>query len=504
MQPEDKSSDLTSNQDNINSIEPTVITPNMSNSVQTPAAQNSTQSGGSSTVLTPPTPPSSTVNSTAKNNIFSKFSKMGKMPIIIIALVLILGGSAGAYFGVILPNNPEYLWKKSLSNSAKGLDKAVEYQKNKGEVNGYKFSGNFKGEFQQALIDGNFEGTTYKGDADIKADFGAAGSRMNLEILAETPENADYPDLYVRVKGLEALGSILGASDPEVSQIFSTINNQWYTIDHTLFSQISSSSKSNDSKSPTDLTPDEINQVLIAISDTTSQYLFSTETDKAVLVVQEKVGAEEVDGRKMYHYKVSINKENYKEYLNALKDALKATPLTKVSGLEDLDKPFESMVKAADNLDESETADVWVDKSTKLLRKVRFSDKENSNNYVEISLNYDGGKTYPLQIFAQSGDSGSKAMFDMTLSLNTESNETSLDAKFQAGEGKDQSKIELSMKQQDNNEQLNITKPADAKSIYELIGSFYGGSPSPVGGDDFAPIPPLTPDTLGIFDIRNL
>ena len=54
------------------------------------------------------------------------------------------------------------------------------------------------------------------------------------------------------------------------------------------------------------------------------------------------------------------------------------------------------MAKSTKDIKDSDTYDVWMDTSQRILYKVRFKYKDNpAANYVDIGLGYKGGSDYP-------------------------------------------------------------------------------------------------------------
>lgn len=468
----------------------TPLQPSVNTQTETPASPAQSQPG--------PMTASSDTPKQSKNP-FKNMKKTTLVILIVALLSVLFASAAGAYYTVVLPNNPEYLWKKSMQNSAKAMNKAVTYQQSRQNVKGMKITGDFKGEFQQAIVDGSFNGKSYESNAEFKADLGVAGSRMNLELLINTPQNANNPDIYVRVQGLGGLSSLLGTNNPEVATLLNSVNNQWYVIDHTLLDQMAKSSSKTTEKSITQMTPEDQNKILAAIASATNEYVLSAQSDKAVLVVRQNVGVETVNGRKMYHYKVSVNKPNFKKYLSSLKDALKNSELSKVAGFTNLDAQFDQLNKSVDNINDTDTADIWVDMSTKLIRSVKFTEKGNEKNYLQVSLNYNGGSVIPLELIVNSDDKNDKANLTMQVSVDTSTNQSTATAKLNVGEGSDASNFQINMKSEENTEEIKFTKPADAKSIYELVGSLMGGTSASMNMTDDNSMQMSTP--LGNFDL---
>ncbi len=428
-----------------------------------------------------PTQPSPPVAKKAKG-----IKKIGMIPAIIIVVILLLGATAAAYVGVVVPNKPENVWKTAMTNTSKGLDRLITYTKGQKDIKGAKAKGNFKVETEGIVVDGTFEGAYYEKNSKLQADIGAAGSRVKLDMLTHVPEGADTPDVYARVNGLSGLSSVLGATDPKASKLLASIDNQWYVLDHTIFDQVQSSLAKSKDKTP-ELSAEDVYAIQGAITKVSKDYLFSTDEGKSVLKVNTFVGTEKVDGRKLYHYKVGINKENAKKFATALKDELKNTKLGEMYKDPSFEEStgFNEIIKSIDSdLKEDETVDVWVDGSTKLVRKVSITDDKEKSR-VEFSLNYNGGDIYPFVIGLYSDNEKDKGSVVLNLDLNTVSNTVSM--KMAADMGS-QGKAAVEVGVEKNDSPVEFTKPNDAKSIYELLGgslspALGGGIPTTVLGE---------------------
>ncbi len=399
---------------------------------------------------------------------------------IVIGLIILIGGSAGAYFGTILPNKPENIWKTALENTADGYDRLVEYSNTKKDIKGIKAKGSLKFE-GTAAGDGKIEAQTYEGNGKYNFDIGFAGSRYVLEGLTTVPEGAKSPDMYFRIKGIKGLGTFLQDSPfAETGPFLDSLDGQWIFVDHTLFDQLASAASQQ--STPT-LSRDDINTIAKAIGEVNRDHLFTDALDKRVLTVAQQIGREDRDGRSTYHYKVGVNKDNLKRYITALKERLKQTKLKDLFGEQSYNEYFDNMLASIDrtNFDAGDTVDVWVDTKTKLIRIIRFTDKKQSENYAEIGLLYDGGDEYPFLLdfhFPKDSQPGT-ASIKTTLNTSTDTVKIDLLADL-TGEEKEKITGELTL--EPNNQPVEVTKPEGAKPIMEIIGALYGGFLGGFGG----------------------
>ncbi len=412
----------------------------------------------------------------------SRKRKLGVPGMVIIGAILLLGGSAAAYFGAIQPNKPENVWQKALSNTAQGYDGLVEYAQKNNDIKGAKAKGSLK--LEGAIAgDGSLEAESYEKNSKFKADIGFAGSRYTIEGLSTIPDNTTSPDLYFKVGGIKGVGGLLGLTPyAELGPAIDSLDNQWIFVDHTLFDQIAGSAASSGQPS---ITSEDAVAIAKAVGEVNRDYLFSTTPDKRVLKVAKQVGREDRDDRSTYHFEVGYDKENLKKYVAALKDKLKDTKLKELieaSGQSyDEALNLETIQKDIDNLKGDETADVWVDMKTKLIRYARFSDKSNKENYLEFGIPFNGGDEVPFSVLFNSADQP-KGKMQLGISVNTKTNKSSikLDGDFEQDGQKETIKGTLDIESSDT--PVEFTKPEGAKPIMEIIGAFSGGLYGNPGG----------------------
>ncbi|MFZ1323924.1 MAG: hypothetical protein WAQ57_02060 [Candidatus Saccharimonadales bacterium] len=399
--------------------------------------------------------------------------KLPVLLIIAIGLVLLLGGSAGTYYGHFMPNKPENIWKSALSNTGKGFEKLAGYADEQKDKTGSTLNGTYKLKAQDFVLDGSFETKSDQKDSVTKLDAGAMGVRINLDILATIPDNSTYPDVYVHATGLDGLGSVAGAEP--YAGLVNQLNNQWFVIDHTLFDQLQNSAAAG-GQSNAGFTAEDVRQIQEAVGRAASEYVFTSNTNKSVFRVAKFIGKETADGRQTFHYKVRANKKNLKAFATKLKDELKQTKLAEMYGGENFEEAinFDDLLASIDELGEDDTFDVWVDAKTRLVRTVRITDKENSANYIDLGLKYTGGDSYPFYVSFRSSESGTEVKANLNLTLNTATDKLNLDASLDVTGTSPVSgtlKGEMTL----HNEDVTFNTPTGAKSIMELYGGLMGG-----------------------------
>jgi hypothetical protein len=411
-----------------------------------------------------------------------RFRPSKKIALVLAVLILLGGGSAAAYFGYFVPNKPPNVWRTALTNTGKGYDKLSQYATTKKDSKGLSTKGSFK--FGGILAsDGAFSGLSDNKNGQFSGSVSAAGLKINYEVRAIN-STGNTPDIYFKINGVQGLGSLVGGYVDEsekatITKALNGLNGQWYFIDHTLFDQFSQGTNTDFQISSKD-----VNEILKAVGDASKQYLFTNDNTKMAIVVKQYVGKEKQDGNNVYHYKVGVNKDNLQAYNKALCNNLAKTKLFKLfsgdssSGDVDLIKQCQDST-GLDKVNTSQTADAWVDLHTKLIHKIRFTQKNNSGNYVDISQNYKGGDEFPFslafhdQSSVDSGisSSGSKPETSsglINMKLNTKTNTFTMDANF-ATTGSANAKGTFNLTVTPNNQTVKVNKPVGAKTIIELL-----------------------------------
>lgn len=435
-----------------------------------------------------------------------RFGKM-KLPLLIVLVVILLGGGvSAAYFGYIVPNQPDNIWKSALVNTGKGYDKLTDYVTNYQPSKGLKFSGDFKLTGTLAA-DGQFSGVSDGNNGQVKESFSMAGLKLDFEAITIAAKNSTYPDFYIKLNGLNGLGTLLGgaASSPELTKTLNGLNGQWYVIDHSLFDQLSSSSGLKVNQQPTRA---DLNDLLKTLGTTNKKFIFATDKN-AVLNVKQNVGKETHDNHKAYHFKVGTNKTNLNTYLTELCNDVKNSKLVAKSTVSKggastgnqviLDQLFDCKSISVDSANKSDTVDVWVDMHTKLISAVRFIDKTNpANNYLDVVQNYQGGTSYPLGLVfhEKSKDAKSSTQGSLTMTLDTKTNTVKLNGSLNTtGSEKETGSLEATF--EPNSSPVNVTKPSSAKTIIQLFNDL--GLPnlfSSLNNTTFPPPVYLSPNSI--------
>lgn len=408
----------------------------------------------------------------------SKLSKSKWFLPAMLAGFLVLGGGAAAYL-TVFKKSPESAWKSALANTATGIEKYIENSYN-AEQKGFKIAGDFKVSSPVA-VDGSMEGQWLESNGVVKADVGASGARINTE-LRTIGEPGATPDLYMKVDGLEGVDDLIasfgGPEQSGYSELLSTINDQWFFIDHTLIDQYTASAESS---SGLELTEEEAKDITNKVMAVLKDRMFSAEPDKAIFTIAETLGKEDFEGTSSFKMRVQVDKENFKQFVTALKDSIKDTKAEELlkagnpdATLEEV-LDFESLLQDIEDADFSKgSADVWVEANGGFIRNVRFyplEGKEDSN-YLDIGMNYTGGDVFPFQLKAVMDDDGLKGTFTLGLEVNQANGDAGMSFGVDMDSGGMPIKAEGKLSVKGSSEEVKAEKPENAKNIFELIAGF--------------------------------
>jgi hypothetical protein len=184
-----------------------------------PAVVGSAVVGGDSSAPTA-SPPQSLSVPAAKGRSYKKFL------VALVAVLIIGGGSAAAYLGVILPNKPINVLKQALSNSLQQPQSS------------------FKGTL--VTNPASSGGVAYKADFSGATDSAAKAADFNLSL---TVSGVAFPiearlvnqNVYVKPGDLSTIAGLANAYSPGIGGLAKTLSsqlsNKWIVIDSTLLNQ---------------------------------------------------------------------------------------------------------------------------------------------------------------------------------------------------------------------------------------------------------------------------
>ena len=394
-----------------------------------------------------------------------------KKPLVfgLLAAVVLIGGAAAFYFGYY--NNPSVVYSQSLGNTGKGYNKLIDYidKQSTAKYKGYTASGTYKVDSGSFTTDGklNLKGDDKK--SQLTFDVGLGTTRLNADVRT-IKTTGNTPDIYFKATGIKGLGSSIG------TPALDNLEGKWVVIDHSLIDNLE---KSAASQSGTDLasaapTRAQVLDEMKAFGKVNQQYVFTTNQNQAVTKVVKKYGAETVDGHKTYHYQVALVKDNVKKYVTAQRDALKASQLNdwikKNKYDQNVDDAYKSLEKSADGIKSSDTFDVWMDMSHRVVYKVRVADKGQAANYADFGLDYKGGSQYPFFLSGQSKDGGGNSTGSLYATVDTKTNSIGFKFKLRSsGTYSANAQADLTFKPTNSDAATAVAIPANAEQLSQVL-----------------------------------
>jgi len=287
-------------------------------------------------------------------------SKKAKLVALVAVIFVVLGGSAAAYYGVILPNQPQRIAQQAIANTIN--QEKVKSGFFEGEVS---FSG---GEVSQGLSSISFVGSSnQEGAINLTLTANTAVTKINFDLKSQ-----DSKTLYVRLSGLDGLDKLLGmytggSSDEAafiatLAPVISHINNQWYTLDESLLNQLGGG---------------VVSAAENKISSEDAKKIGEIYKKHQFLQIDKKLADEKIHGVNSYHIQASINKDQLTGFLNEVKSAdIKALPIE------------QEMIDEVAKVDFSKYPfELWVSKSDRVITQVATSfEQDDTKVKVRVAL----------------------------------------------------------------------------------------------------------------------
>jgi hypothetical protein len=299
--------------------------------------------------------------------------KRSKKPLLLLVFMLVMfGGSAAAYFGLIAPLQAGNLLKDAVTNSL---------EKNEGRM-----TGSLKMDIARG--DGSDERQAVDIDFDIQSDIEAQAFNYDLELVTSgvnVPLVLRSVDKDVYVK-LAELGSLTGAAQLAnplfgslAAEADKRLANQWILIDNTLIRQ---------AKAECVL---EILTSRFSPGDLQSEVESYTNEQYATL---KSTAQETMDGRETVRYNLTASNEQLKRSRSQLKEYDLYNRIRdcaeRISGDSNTISEFEKELEKKGDDNETATVSIWADKKQRLVTRAEFTATD-SDGTVELKtdFNYD-------------------------------------------------------------------------------------------------------------------
>jgi len=287
-------------------------------------------------------------------------SRSLKALLIALVAVLVIGGaSAAAYFGVILPNKPINVLKIALSNSLQ------------------QGQSSFKGTLETNPAAG---GVAYKADFSGATDTAAKAADLQLNLTAS---GVTFPvetrlvnqNAYVKVGDLSMIAGLANAYSPGIGGLVTSLSNQlsnkWVVIDSTLLKQSGAGCYLDANWG---LNKADIN-------------LLNNVYDKNSFITIQNTGTDSVNGQKAEKFVLSVDNDKLAAYGND-------KTLNNLSVVKAAQKCNKNALQKISNTkgDHGKTPlTVWVDKSSKRIVKISetgTSAKNGFNGTFTLTIGY--------------------------------------------------------------------------------------------------------------------
>jgi len=337
------------------------------------------------------------------------FGKLGIIPAAAIAGFLLLAGSAAAYLGIIVPNQPENVLKAAFQNTAKqtkvSFDGIAKFESTDEDAEIKAFNIAMKGQTDS-------EQNVFQAELTITA------SGVTLPVEVRKVDSV----LYVKLGDLRTIKGLAAAAAPEYAGLIDAANdtlaNQWIEIDETLLKQAGADCVLNTSMA---LTQDDIDLL-------TSKY------SQGAFVTVKSTSSETVNDRSAYKYELEIDDKKAAEFGRGLDEI---SVVKKLKACTEDDEP------AADSSEEDGVTPVtiWIDKGTKTLSKISMQTTEEAEaesqlkgslemtfTYGNVSITKPADTKPAMEVIAElqalfmegmmGGSSGVQGIFDMQETIN--------------------------------------------------------------------------------------
>ncbi len=431
--------------------------------------------GNASSVLgsqIPQTPPKKSFN---KKIIFSLSA---------VALVLILG--AGYVFGFYLPNKPENAYNTAFKRTNKAFNTIISNLTDKNQVSKLEKSeinGKAEGEAGGTKYSGELTSKNDKSRLDLQAsvsvDSGESGKAdVKLNVLSEQKEGSEFPDIYFKVAGLSEIGAFLPESLLSYDDAWVLIDSNYLkkTIDE--YKDVLQGAAEDESATKADLhiTAEDVNEVGAVLNAKISEYILTADQNKAVLKQKRFVGKEKTDDINTFHYEMYISKANFANFCKALgNDFYNTKAYKRISGdsentiNDNKQSAVEGCDDAANDINEDDTFDMWVDAKYKLIHKIQVATSDDKKSYVEFGQTYKGGDS--VRLFMNGYEDEGKTKITGYTDINFKAMSSNSEYTVSADDGN----FKLNLVTSTTDKDIVIDKPKEAKSFEEFMNSLYGG-----------------------------
>ncbi len=410
------------------------------------------------------------------------------------ATALVLIGSLGFVFGYYLPNRPENVYSAGLERTGEALQELTSRSlqaETIEELSRLEISGDINVSAEDMELEGDFRARFEEGKSDSRLSI-AMNDGMNNEsieiggdVITDIADGNQFPDVFFRTRGLAALGAELFL--PGIGQF----EDEWIHIDAEYIKEAFDEAEL-DEESIENVTVEDVAEVSDEVMNVANEYVFSA-GDNAVFELDEIAGEDEFDGIRTFRYEVSINETNARAFCSRVTEVIfDSTLYEKLATASSDEEIAEAKTEAqaeCDDLELDEDAPditMWVDRDTRLIHKLRFTEADNSDSYLEIGQRYDGGDEFELFLVMNTPENNSNS--ELVMTFNTETNVSSAVFSYsQEDETFGDTSVNINTEARPMSDSVEITRPSDATSFEDFLEAVMGGfmTPPPQEFDEF-------------------
>ncbi|HSX47351.1 MAG TPA: hypothetical protein VLF63_01110 [Patescibacteria group bacterium] len=277
------------------------------------------------------------------------------MPLLIVfsALVMLSGGAAAVYFGIIVPNKPENILKTAVMNSLNETQVTATGTATDGQ-------GSIKLDFTSAV-------DTSKKSADISLNATYTGINFPIE-MRYVKQN-----LYFKIGDLSSISGVIGLVSPDAGTIAksvsSQVSNKWISVDSTIMNS--------------DPTAKCVLGVNWGLSKTDIKYLKSQYVKHPFSTILSSK-SDKIQGKSAEKYVISVSDNGLSGFGDSLKGLSMVKAINKCPGVNS--QSSSNFRLTAAKIDTKSTQiNVWVDKATKHISQIAYN---NPQGTMQVSLSY--------------------------------------------------------------------------------------------------------------------
>jgi hypothetical protein len=299
-----------------------------------------------------------------------KRNKLKILLLVLLGVAILGGGSAAAYFGVVVPNKPENVLKAAVKNTLQ--------QKNV---------------TSKVTFDGKADSVAYKGTVTARSnqEKKALGLEASVTVTGFTfTGEARYVDgsAFVKVGDLSNITNLIGAANADYATLTKELNakvtNQWFEIDSTLLKEANL-----DCALSSQITLSDADYQILADAYTKNPFISISNTSKDTVNGRAATKFQLVlDGNKADAYGPTFEKTSLFKKLN---ECFKASSASRAN--DGVDKDITNSIKSATGESEKVPFTLWVDKKTKTISRfvaqsTPEEEKSGASGKFDITFDY--------------------------------------------------------------------------------------------------------------------